>query len=322
MRLVQLTAFAAIVNHGMTSQGALLPLHSWDSHIHVIDPERFPLDPDREYTPKAATTASATRFQRCMGLEHFVIVHPSVYGTDNRALLDALAYFNGTARGVCVVDPDTVSNTTLGQYHEAGVRGVRLSVKDTGTDREIVAAVEKLAVVARVHDWVLQLRVPLKVFVALKEVIPGLGVRVVVDHFAYPQAGSKTNNTQNTIDPYRTPGFSEVIELMQRKLLFVKISGPYLNSNLAPYYEDMRVITQTLLINGPDMVVYGSDWPHTSNKEGNAAVGGRLNPADYKKIDDKATVEMYKEWSESKAQIQRLFVDNPRRLWGWNNFSS
>jgi predicted TIM-barrel fold metal-dependent hydrolase len=296
--------------------------HHRDSHIHVIDAERFPLDADRDYTPKAATTSNATDFQKSMGLEHFVIVHPSVYGTDNRALLDALAYFNGTARGVCVVDPDTVTNTTLHQYHDAGVRGIRLSMKDTGTNLEIVAAVKKFAAVARVHDWVLQLRVPLKAFVALEEVIPKLGVRIVVDHFAYPQAGSKTNNTQNTIDPYRTTGFSEVIELVQRKLLFVKISGPYLNSNLAPFYEDMRVITQALIINGPDMVVYGSDWPHTSNKEGNAAVGGRLNPADYKKIDDKTIVEIYKEWSESKGQIQRLFVDNPRRLWGWTDFSS
>jgi hypothetical protein len=43
----------------------------------------------------------------------------------------------------------------------------------------------------------------------LKEVILGLGVRVVVDHFGYPEVGSKINNTRNTIDPYRTMGFSE-----------------------------------------------------------------------------------------------------------------
>jgi predicted TIM-barrel fold metal-dependent hydrolase len=280
------------------------------------------LSPNRDYTPKAATTKNGTEFMKYMGLEHLVVVLPSVYGTDNSVLLDALAGFNGTARGICVVDPDEVGNSTLRQFHDAGVRGVRLSMKEDGSNEEIVAAVKKTATVAKVHDWVLQLRIPLKAFVALKEVIPELGVRVVVDHFAYPQVGSKTNNTRNTIDPYLTPGFSEVINLVQRKMLFVKISGPYLNSNLAPFYEDMRVVTQTLMINGPDMVVYGSDWPHTSNKEGNAAVGGRLNPADYKKIDDKAIVSKFQEWAESKAQIQRLFVDNPRRLWGWDDFSS
>jgi predicted TIM-barrel fold metal-dependent hydrolase len=195
-------------------------------------------------------------------------------------------------------------------------------MKDSATDSEIVTAVKKFAVVARSQDWVLQLRIPLAAFIPLRSVIPNLGVRVVVDHFAYPQVGSKTNNTRNTIDPYLTPGFAEVIDLVRQKKLFVKISGPYLNSNLAPHYQDMRVVTQTLMINGPDMVVYGSDWPHTANKEGNAAVGGRLNPAEYRKIDDKAVVESYVDWAESKTQVQRLFVDNPRRLWGWGEYDS
>jgi predicted TIM-barrel fold metal-dependent hydrolase len=168
---------------------------------------------------------------------------------------------------VCVVDLDKVDNITLRQYHDAGVRGVRLSMRE-GTNKEIVAAVKKFASVAKLHDWVLQLRIPLKAFVALKEVIPTLGVRVVVYHFAYPEVGSKTNNTRNTVDPYRRTGFSEVIDLVQRKMLFVKISGPYLNSKLPPFYKDMHIVTQALMINGPDMVVYGSDWPHTSNEEG------------------------------------------------------
>lgn len=257
-----------------------------------------------------------------MGIKHFVIVLPSIYGIDNRVLLDALAYFNGSARGVCVVDPNTITSSTLVRYHAAGVRGVRLSMKEDGTNEDIVRQVRKFGAVAKVHEWVLQLRVPLKAFVALKDVIPTLGVRVVVDHFGYPQVGSKTNNTRDTIDPYRKTGFPEMLDLVRRKLLFVKISGPYLNSNLSPYYEDMRIVTQALMINGPDMVVYGSDWPHTANKEGNAAVGGRLNPADFKKIDDKAIVRMYREWSGSEAQFQRLFVDNPRRLWQWGDFNS
>jgi predicted TIM-barrel fold metal-dependent hydrolase len=199
---------------------------------------------------------------------------------------------------VCVVDLDKVDNTTLRQHHDAGVRGVRLSMRD-GTNKEIVAAVKKFASVAKLHDWVLQLQIPLKAFVALKEVIPTLDVRVVVDHFAYPEVRSKTNNTRNTVDPYRTTGFLEVIDLVQRKMLFVKISGPYLNSKLPPLYKDMHIVTQALMINRPDMVVYGSDWPHPSNEEGNAAVGGRLNPADYKKIDDKTIASMYQEWAES-----------------------
>jgi predicted TIM-barrel fold metal-dependent hydrolase len=108
-----------------------------------------------------------------------------------------------------------------------------------------------------------------------------------------------------------------MIDLVQRKLLFVKISAPYQNSKLTPLYSDMRVVADTIMANGPDMVVYGSDWPHTASKEGNAAAGGRLSPQEFRKIDDAGIIEQTVEWAGSKQQVQRLFVDNPRRLWQW-----
>jgi hypothetical protein len=69
-----------------------------------------------------------------MGLDHLMIIHLSVYVSDKSALLNALIYFNGRARGVCVVDPDKVDNATLRQYHDAGVRGVGLGMKNDGTN--------------------------------------------------------------------------------------------------------------------------------------------------------------------------------------------
>jgi predicted TIM-barrel fold metal-dependent hydrolase len=73
-------------------------------------------------------------------------------------------------------------------------------------------------------------------------VILGLGVWVVIDQFVYPEVGSTTNNKCNTIDLYRTTAFSEVISLIQQKLLLVKISSICLKSKLAPFYKDMRVV--------------------------------------------------------------------------------
>lgn len=71
------------------------------------------------------------------------------------------------------------------------------------------------------------------------------------------------------------------------------------------------------MLNGPEMVVYGSDWPHTASKEGNAAVGGRLSPQEFRKIDDAELIAQIVRWAGSEQQVQRLFVDNPRRLWQW-----
>lgn len=247
---------------------------------------------------------------------------PSFYGTDNSILLDGLDYFNGSCIGVAVVDPDSISNETLGMYHDKGVRGVRVNFGDDGTDEEIVEAVRKNARVAKINNWVVQVWIPLRAFVALNDVIPSLGVRVVADHFGHAEVGSRTNNTLDTIDPCQITGFTEMVDLVRRRLLFVKISAPYQNSLRQPLYEDMRVVAETIMLNGPEMVVYGSDWPHTGSKEGNAAVGGRLGVQNFRDVNDAAIVEEYKNWAATDAQIQRLFVDNPRRLWGWGSTDS
>ncbi|KAL3462657.1 hypothetical protein BJX64DRAFT_299410 [Aspergillus heterothallicus] len=304
-----------------TNARLTVPKHAWDSHIHIIEPEKFPLDPDRDYTPKTASRQQAAAFEASIGVEHAVVVLPSVYGTNNSILLDSLRHFNGSYRGVCVLDEETlgqIDNNTLQTFHDAGVRGIRLNYGNTGTDAEISASVIQTAAVARTFDWVLQLWVPIRAFKALRGIIPELGVRVVADHYAHATVGSRTNNTANTIDPFTIEGFREVVELMQGHHLFVKISAPYQNSKQEPLYSDMRVVAQTLMLNGPDMVVFGTDWPHTASKEGNGP-GGPLVPSDYRDIDDESILEQTLEWAGTQDQVQRLFVDNPRRLWGWTD---
>ena len=177
--------------------------------------------------------------------------------------------------------------------------------------------VKKHAAIARIHGWTVEIWVPVSAFTALHSVIPELGVMVVADHFAHSDVGSKTNNPMNTIDPYKTPGFREVVDLIQRKILFVKLTAPYRTSNQGPLYEDMRVAAEIFINAGPEMVVYGSDWPHTASEEGNDGAGGRLVPQDYRVVDVPALAEIVKDWAGSEAQIQRIFVDNPRRLWQW-----
>jgi predicted TIM-barrel fold metal-dependent hydrolase len=234
-------------------------------------------------------------------------------------LIDALRSFDGVYVGVCVLDlEEEVSNHTLRTFHNSGVRGIRINYGSAGTDDEILADVVKAAKIARVRDWVLELWVPISAFKSLHPIIPTLGVRVVADHYAHATVGSRTKDTRNTIDPFTIPGFPEVIDLVQNHHLFVKISAPYQNSKQEPLYSDMRVVAETLIINGPDMVVFGSDWPHTASKEGNGP-GGPLVPSDFRDIDDDAIRYQTLEWAGTQAQVQRLFVDNPRRLWGWTD---
>ncbi|KAL4994464.1 hypothetical protein BDV10DRAFT_203799 [Aspergillus recurvatus] len=304
----------------LTSGTAItVPNGAWDSHIHIIGPDKCPLDPDRDYTPKAATRQQAAAFERSQGIRHAAVVLPRVYGTNNSVLIDALRFFNGAYVGVCVLGlNEEASNHTLQTFHNAGVRGIRVNYGNSGTDEEITADVVKAATTARVHDWVVQVWAPIGAFKALHSIIPTLGVRVVADHYAHAMVGSRTNNTRNTIDPFTISGFREVIDLLQNHHLFVKISAPYQNSKQDPLYNDMRTVAETLITSGPDMVVFGSDWPHTASKEGNGP-GGPLVPSDFRDIDDDAIKNQTLEWAGTQAQVQRLFVDNPRRLWRWTD---
>src|SRR3954470_15772837 len=56
-----------------------------------------------------------------------VLVTPSVYGTDNRCMVDALGELQGTARGIAVLPLD-VSDAELKRLDAAGVRGIRIAM--------------------------------------------------------------------------------------------------------------------------------------------------------------------------------------------------
>jgi predicted TIM-barrel fold metal-dependent hydrolase len=64
-----------------------------------------------------------------LGVTRAVLVQPSVYGTDNRAMLDAMAGEQHRMRGVAVVE-ETIADAELTRMHDAGVRGIRFNIVD------------------------------------------------------------------------------------------------------------------------------------------------------------------------------------------------
>jgi predicted TIM-barrel fold metal-dependent hydrolase len=63
-----------------------------------------------------------------LGMERGVLVQPSVYGTDNQAMLDAMAG-KPRLRGIAVV-PYDVNVAEIERLHGLGVRGVRCNIVD------------------------------------------------------------------------------------------------------------------------------------------------------------------------------------------------
>jgi predicted TIM-barrel fold metal-dependent hydrolase len=103
----------------------LPPALACDVHAHVCGPRHlFPLVENRLYNPPEASGEEYIGMLDALGLTRGVLVQPSVYGTDNRAMLDVLAIYPDRLRGVAVL-PFDVSLEEIHRLHALGVRGVR-----------------------------------------------------------------------------------------------------------------------------------------------------------------------------------------------------
>ena len=82
-----------------------LPQGACDAHCHVFGPaERFPFAPQRTYTPIDAPKEKLFALHRHLGLERSVLVQASCHGTDNAAMMDAIAAGEGRYRGIAMVE--------------------------------------------------------------------------------------------------------------------------------------------------------------------------------------------------------------------------
>ena len=109
-----------------------VPAGACDSHVHIFgDPQRYPFVPGRVYTPETASIAELQAMLAALHMEHVVVVHPSVYGTDNRCTVDAVRQLGSKARGIAVIDAKT-PEAELDEMAKVGFRGIRLNLTQAG----------------------------------------------------------------------------------------------------------------------------------------------------------------------------------------------
>ncbi|KAK2067619.1 hypothetical protein P8C59_001341 [Phyllachora maydis] len=298
-----------------------LPPDAWDAHMHVLDPLRFPPQPTALYRPAAAPVARAAAFEQAVlgGIRHVAVVQPSIHGTDNGCVLDALrawpgATGGGRAVGVVVLDPDVDDDpATLRAWHALGVRGVRLNLQSVGAGADgalegLERALRTVAARVRGLGWAVQVYVPLGLVTALEGVVPQLGVRAfVIDHMGHPTLPDGASG--EGYDPYALPGFAALVRLLQgtETMTFVKLSAPYRISRrrgepggLAFDHVD-PVVKELLRVAGRSRVVFASDFPHTRFE------GLDIRPWVHKVLDF---------CGHDGDLVESLFRDNARLLWG------
>ena len=109
------------------------------------------------------------------------------------------------------------------------------------------------------------------------------------------------------IDPAQGPAaqaYGVVRGLLDGGNTWVKLSGAYMRSTVhGPSYADTLPLGQALVQAAPERLVWGSDWPHTTEPP------GTVNDADL--------VDLLQAWAGTDAVMDRILGDNPARLYGF-----
>jgi predicted TIM-barrel fold metal-dependent hydrolase len=243
---------------------------------------------------------------KALHIERVVIVTPSIYGPDNSATLFGMKARGATARGVAVID-DKTSEADLDAMQQAGFRGIRLNLATGGVSDPNVGRARFSAAVERMkaRGWHVQLYTTLPMITAIKELVLASPVPAVFDHFGGADAALGVEQ----------PGFSDLVDLVKSGKAYVKISGAYRASKLAPDYPDAAPLAKALIAANPDFIVWGTDWPHPNSVTPSGKQISDVTPLF--QIDDGRLLNQLPVWAPDAGVRKKILVDNPARLYGF-----
>lgn len=264
-----------------------------DAHCHIFGPgDRFPYAPNRSYTPPDAGKERLAALHKHLGLARAVLVQASCHGTDNSALMDAMAWSNGAWKGVCMIDT-TVTDAELKRLHAGGVRGARFNfvahlggAPDLGPVKEVLARIAPLG-------WHAELHLDAEDIRTYESFLAGLKVPFIIDHMGRPHAAAGLQQK----------AFLDLLEVLRNPLAWTKVSGGDRISATGTPYRDAVPFAQTIIELAPDRVMWGTDFPHPNVK---------VMP------NDGVLVDLFAAICPDPAMQQKILVDNPARLY-WSD---
>lgn len=270
-----------------------------DTHVHVIGAaDRYPMVGERHYTPGPASVAQLRTHLAGQGISRAVIIQPSVYGTDNRCLLDALDEMQGQARGVAVL-PEATTAAELRALDARGVRGIRINLESSGGAQAQALRQQLQAWAPRLADqgWHVQVYAPLEVIAACEATVRVLPVPLVLDHVGlWPDATSQA------------PACRSVLALLEAGPLYIKLSASY---RVPLPAAQLQAVATQLLATRPDRLLWASDWPHTHREPGR----DRLEVSRYRDIAPQALREERVRWMGEAEVADQVLVRNPQQLY-------
>lgn len=268
--------------------------------MHVTSPD-YPLAADAAYVPALHDIRHAMAFEESIGVPNIVLVQPSIYGNDNSCLLDALrAVGPQHGRGVVGIGPDNMDIATLREWHQLGVRGVRLNLKSTNvsfTADSLKDTLEKYARAIKPLGWVLELFIQMDDIPMVERVTEGLDIRLCIAHFGAPNI-PPVDKRKFPFDPYSLEGFQSLVNLLERGQTWVKFSAAY-RFDEDNQMRGIEAVAREFLKRRSDRIVFASDWPHTR----------------FDGLDVRPFIERCLQWTNEAGITKAVFTSNARELW-------
>jgi predicted TIM-barrel fold metal-dependent hydrolase len=265
-----------------------LPPGATDGHCHVFGPgDIFPYAAGRRYTPEDAPKEMLRALHDHLGVTRAVIVQASCHGSDNRAILDAIADDPKRMRGICIVDA-SFGDREFKALHDGGVRGARFNfVKHLGgaPDMDLFRRTAE-----RINEmgWHIVLHLDAADIAALAPTIRKLPLPFVIDHMGRVPAKD---------GPDQAP-LKALLELAKLPNCWIKVCGAE-RISLPPYSEAVP-IAHRIVAAIPDRVLWGTDFPH---------------PNATHEADEADLVDLVLRYAPDTATQKRLLVDNPAKLY-------
>jgi 2-pyrone-4,6-dicarboxylate lactonase len=271
-----------------------LPSGAIDTHGHIFGPaESYPWNPARGYTPPDATPASYEALHAALGVAQGVLTQPSVYGTDNRCMLDYVGKNLHRLRAVVSVEP-SVTDRTLEDMHAQGARGIRVNTADPGGNPfATFADIERMAHRLKPLGWHIEFLLHVH---QMDEVAAGVGrlpVDISIGHFGYMPAAMGATH----------PKYKAFLSLVETGRCWVKLTAPYrvTGARQTPY-ADVTPFAHALVACRPDRLLWGTDWPHPA--------------CPIPMPNDGDLADHLADWVPDEAVRNRILIDNPKQLYG------
>jgi predicted TIM-barrel fold metal-dependent hydrolase len=268
-----------------------MPTDACDCHHHIYD-GKFPIAPSATLKPGDAKAADYQALQKRIGTTRSVVVQPSTYGTDNSCTLDGMAQLGPASRGVAVVDTG-VTDAELKRLHGLGIRGIRFNLVQAGATT--VDMLEPLSKRVANLGWHVQIHQTGDGIVKMEDVLQKVASPIVFDHMGRIPKDIGVDH----------PAYAVISRLIDKGRAWVKVSGAYMDTKVGPpTYADSTKLAQAFVKLAPQRMVWGSDWPHPTEKADD-------------KPNDATLVDLLTEWAPDEPTRRRILVENPAELYGF-----